>query len=346
MPNTHLNLVHRIVEVKGSRHNLAKGSTILTEYDVPTNPWYYSQNSSPNIPYSILMEIALQPCGFLSAYLGTTFLYPDEDLYFRNLDGKGTLLKSIDVRGKTITNTATLLSSSSIQGTIIQSFSFQVAYEGEIFYQGEAVFGHFSSDALAKQIGLDRGHNVLPWLEMATNLAPTSIDLDNPIDRHKYYQIQPDRPHYRLAQYQLDLLNEINIIPGGGQYRQGYIYATKYIEPTDWYFRCHFYQDPVMPGSLGLEAMLQAMQAYLLDLDLGKQFPSPQFTPLIDTETTWKYRGQIPYGSEKIFLEIHISKIEITPNRVTAIGDASLWKPSMRIYEVKNLGICLKNYNN
>ena len=36
------------------------------------------------MPYSVLMEIALQPCGLLGAYLGSTLKFPDKNLYFRN----------------------------------------------------------------------------------------------------------------------------------------------------------------------------------------------------------------------------------------------------------------------
>ncbi|MBD1896953.1 PfaB family protein [Coleofasciculus sp. FACHB-129] len=343
MPNTHLNLVHRVLEVNGKRHELTKHSSIVTEYDVPTEPWYYRQNSSPTIPYSILMEIALQPCGFLSAYLGTTLLYPNQDLYFRNLDGQGRLLKDIDIRGKTITNTARLLSSSNIQGVIIQSFDFQMVCDGEPFYEGTAAFGHFSPQSLANQVGLDRGKDVPPWYETenTTGLAKAKIDLRSPESRAKFYRLNQARPHYRLAQYQLDLLNEVRIIQGGGNYQQGYIYARKEVKPNDWYFKCHFYLDPVMPGSLGIEGILQAMQVYALQNDLGKQFKSPRFVQAIDHLIVWKYRGQIPHGHTEMYLEVHISKVDITPNKVTLIGDASLWKPNLRIYEVKDIALCL-----
>ena len=343
MPNTHLSLVSRVLEVQGERHQLKKGSSIITEYDVPINPWFYRQNSSETTPYSILMEIALQPCGFLSAYLGTTLLYPDRSLYFRNLDGDGTILKDIDIRGKTLTNKSTLLSTSNIQGMILQSFDFEVSCEGEIFYQGSASFGHFSPEALANQVGLDMGKNVLPWYETenSLNLPEINLDLRTQEIRNKYYQINPHKPHYRLAQYQLDLLNEVKIIPKGGKYQQGYIYARKDVKPTDWYFKCHFYQDPVMPGSLGIEAMIQAMQVYALHLDLGKHLKSPRFIQLLDHKTVWKYRGQIPPDQPEMYLEVHLSKIEIHSDKIMVIGDASLWKPKMRIYEVKDLAICL-----
>lgn len=342
LPNTHLQLVHRVLEVKGKRHQLTKNSIIVSEYDAPADPWYYRQNSSPTLPYPILMEMALQPCAVLSIYLGTTLLYP-QDLYVRNLDGQGRLIKDVDIRGKTVTNTARLLSSSNIQGVIIQTFDFQLTCDGESFYQGESAFGYFNPKALANQVGLDRGQNVRPWYEKEniTGLPETKIDLRSGDSRAKFYHINEDQPYYRLASHQLDLLNEVRLVAGGGRYHQGYIYAAKEVKPTDWYFKCHFFQDPVMPGSLGVEAILQAMQVYALHLDLGKHLKSPRFKHVIDHKIDWKYRGQITPGQTEMYLEVHLSKIEVTPDKVTLIGDASLWKPKLRIYEIKNIAICL-----
>ncbi|NER25091.1 MAG: beta-hydroxydecanoyl-ACP dehydratase [Symploca sp. SIO1C2] len=345
MPNTHLNLVSRVLEVKGKCHQIKRGSSIIAEYDVPIHPWYYRQNSSATVPYSILMEIALQPCGFLSAYLGTTLLYPNQSFYFRNLDGCGIIFKDIDIQGKTITNTSTLISTSNIQGMILQSFNFQLVCDEEIFYQGEASFGHFSPEVLANQVGLDLGKNSLPWYKKENTLKLPEIDLNllTQESRNKYYKINPNQPHYRLAQHQLDLLNEVKIIAKGGKYQKGYIYAKKNIKPIDWYFKCHFYQDPVMPGSLGVEAMLQAMQIYALHLDLGKYLKSPRFIQILNHKIVWKYRGQIPPQHPEMYLEVHLSKIDIQAEKTIIIGDASLWKPNMRIYEVKDLAIGLVN---
>ncbi|WP_392532240.1 beta-ketoacyl synthase N-terminal-like domain-containing protein [Nostoc sp. C117] len=343
MPNTHLQLVHRVLELEGERHQLIKGSTIVTEYDVPLDPWYCRQNSSEAIPYSILMEIGLQPCGLLSAYLGTTLLHPSQSLCFRNLDGQGHLIKDIDIRGKTITNISKLVSSINMKGNILQKFEFKVACDGEVFYTGDASFGYFNPESLANQVGLDSGQDVPPWYETKNNLKlpEIQIDLRTPESRNRYYQIQPHRPHYRLAKYQLDVLNELKIITGGGNYNQGYIYAQKEIKPNDWYFKCHFYLDPVMPGSLGVEAVLQALQAYALHIDLGNQMKSPRFVPVMDHQVVWKYRGQIPQTQTLMYLEVHISRIDITEEKITLVGDASLWKPNLRIYEVKNVAISL-----
>ncbi|MCZ6632966.1 MAG: PfaB family protein, partial [bacterium] len=86
-PNGDLQLISRVLEVHGQRGEFSPDSHLIAEYDVPSDPWFYRQNPYPALPYSIAMEIALQPCGFLSAYLGSTLPYPEVDFYFRNLDG-------------------------------------------------------------------------------------------------------------------------------------------------------------------------------------------------------------------------------------------------------------------
>ncbi len=346
IPNTHLNFISRALEVEGECHKFNKGAYIITEYDAPKHAWYYRQNSSIDIPYSIIMEMGLQPCGLLSAYLGSVFLVPGESLFFRNLDGNGIIEKDIDIRGKVLTNKARLLSSTNISGIIIQKFDFDITCEKETFYKGEAAFGYFTPEALSNQVGLDGGKDVSPWykLDEAKDYPKISIELRDEEARKKFYRIKDEKPYYRLAEHQLNLLHNAVIVENGGKFKKGYIYAEKTVYPNDWYFKCHFYRDPVMPGSLGIEAILQAMRLYALHKDLGGRFKSPCFCQAINNKSIWKYRGQIPHGKNKMYLEVDISEIKNYDNGVLIIGDASLWKPGMRIYEVKDAAIYLKEY--
>src|SRR5512146_2707619 len=70
IPNGDLLLMDRVISIQGERFHPAPGAEIVVEYDVPADAWYYHDNSYPTMPYSVFMEIALQPCGFLSAHLG------------------------------------------------------------------------------------------------------------------------------------------------------------------------------------------------------------------------------------------------------------------------------------
>jgi len=340
-PNGDLKLISRIVEINATRLKFTGQPNLVSEYDVPAAPWWNKQNSYPVMPYSILMEIGLQPCGFLSAYLGSTLAYPNEDFYFRNLDGDGHLLRVIDLRGKTIRNRVELLSATAIQGIIIQKFSYQLAVDDAPFYAGTAVFGYFKPQSLANQVGLDQGKKVAPWYEQAAGLPVSKINLTAPSARQQWYQAAADKPFYRLAGDQLNFLDEALVIPGGGRHGQGYIFASKKINPQDWFFSCHFYQDPVMPGSLGVEAILQALQIFALHQNLGAQLKSPHFTHVADHQTVWIYRGQMTPSDTTMRLEIHLTGIETAPGQVTLRGDASLWKGDLRIYEVKQIGLRL-----
>ena len=49
----------------------------------------------------------------------------------------------------------------------------------------------------------------------------------------------------------------VSVEPHGGAYGLGYIVAEKDLAPDDWYFPCHFKDDPVMAGSLMAEGGVQ-----------------------------------------------------------------------------------------
>ncbi|MEO0790314.1 MAG: PfaB family protein, partial [Bacteroidota bacterium] len=343
-PNGDLQLISRVLKVDGTRGDLSKNSTIYTEYDVPEGAWYYQQNSASVMPYSILMEIGLQPCGLLGAYLGSTLIFRDQDLYLRNLDGDGELVNLVsgtDLRRKIISNKSVLVSSIAHGDTILQRYTFELSVDGQVFYSGSASFGFFTKQALAGQAGLDKGQHVPAWYK-TEKLQPRDymqIKLDSLYGKMKLFKAPENKPHYRLAADQLNMVHNLIIAKDKGNYGKGYIYAQKFVKTYDWYFTCHFYQDPVMPGSLGVESILQAMQVYALHQDLGKDFISPKFEQVFDHKTVWKYRGQILLDVKEMSLEVHIKSVEQRSNQLVIIGDAYLWNGEMRIYQVTDLAL-------
>ena len=97
--------------------------------------------------------------------------------------------------------------------------------------------------------------------------------------------------------------------------------------------------DPVMPGSLGLETIVQAIQAYALQAGLGQGLAAPRFAQVENHETVWKYRGQVLSDSRHVNVEVHIKQVERVGGEVKIIADASLWKDTLRIYEFTNVGV-------
>jgi 3-hydroxymyristoyl/3-hydroxydecanoyl-(acyl carrier protein) dehydratase len=343
-PNSDLQLISRILSVDGTKGDFSKDVPIIAEYDVPEEAWYYQQNSNITMPYSMLMEIALQPCGLLGAYLGSTLQFPEKDLYLRNLDGDGetfALPTGTDFRGKTITNKSILVSSIAHGGTILQRYTFELSVEGHLFYKGNSSFGFFTAEALAAQAGLDKGAEIPAWYisEQLQQSNYMKIKLDSLYGKMKLFKAPESKPHYRLAADQLNMLHELIIAKDKGQFGKGYIHATKFVKTYDWFFTCHFYQDPVMPGSLGVESILQAMQVFALQQDLGAAFKSPKFVQVANHKTVWKYRGQILLSVKEMHLEVHIKTIEKRGNQLVMIANAFLWNDKMRIYQVTDIAL-------
>ena len=68
-------------------------------------------------------------------------------------------------------------------------------------------------------------------------------------------------PHSEMLMF--DSIQHIDAT--SGDYKKGLIEASLSINPSLWFFDCHFTNDPVMPGCLGLDAMWQLVGFYLGD---------------------------------------------------------------------------------
>lgn len=329
LPNGDLRLVHRIRHFEGERHVFTGEPRLIGEYDVPWQAWYLEPYITPEPSYAALMEMALQTCGFLSSYMGAILETPEEDWYYRNLDGEGQLLTLPDLRGQTVTSTAQMLSSQATKGCVVERFLFELACGDAPFYRGSTTFGFFTAELLANQVGLDGGRTVLPWLEQVTRDVPTL-----PMRKRLFSRSEP--PHM-----QADLLDEAIVVEDGGVQGRGYIWARRAIGPGDWFFACHFYEDPVMPGSLGVEAIMQALRVFCEESGLASQLSAPRYVHTFDRSISWKYRGQVPPTTNAYQVEVHITAIERWPGAITVVGDASLWADQLRIYSVQNITLCL-----
>ncbi|HTX79473.1 MAG TPA: hypothetical protein VMC62_07385 [Longilinea sp.] len=319
IPNGDLLLMSRILTIQGQPGQFDQPSVITAEYDVPMDAWYL-ENGSTQLPISIYLEIALQPCGFLSAFLGTSLRFPEVDFFFRNLDGQVQITAPVDVRGKAIQTRAALLKTVFSGTTIIQHFSFELACEGTVFFKGSSSFGYFPNHSM-DQVGLDGGKPSAPWLSS----HPVSDGL-RPLPKN-------DRLDGKLR-----LIEHIATDSNGGASQAGYVYASRPNSPDDWYYACHFYQDPVMPGSLGIEAIAQAMTVFAQEQD-----PSLRgLSMAVGQEMTWKYRGQVLQKNKQMQVEVHLKESHVADGARLLSGDASLWADDIRIYEVHNMTLALQ----
>lgn len=319
LPGPPYHFMTRIVAVDGPYQGMAVGSAVTAEYDVPHDAWFFAENAAPTMPAAVLMEVALQPCGWLGCYVGSP-VQIDAELLFRNLDGDLRVLREVRPDTRTVSTRAELADVSRASGMIIETFRIECHADGELLLHGTAVFGYFLTTAFEQQPGLP------PTPAERERLAEPC---DNPPALH--------RPgHVHQAGPMLMMLDRITgYWPRGGAAGLGRIRAEKDVDPGEWFFKAHFFQDPVMPGSLGVEAMCQLLQWYAAERGIAAATPGARFEPIaLNEPLTWTYRGQVVPGDRLVTVEMEILEIR----DATVFAAAWLWVDGRRIYRVNHLG--------
>jgi 3-hydroxymyristoyl/3-hydroxydecanoyl-(acyl carrier protein) dehydratase len=122
----------------------------------------------------------------------------------------------------------------------------------------------------------------------------------------------------------------------------GVIVGEKDVDVSEWFFKAHFFQDPVQPGSLGVEALLQLLQYFMLDTGMDADVEDARFEPmLLGAPMVWKYRGQVTPKNDMITTVMEITEVGVDDIGPFVIGAGSLWCDGLRIYEVSNMGMRL-----
>ncbi len=61
----------RITAIDAPKGVPVSGGTLEAEYQIPPDAWYFSENGNRTMPYAVLLEAALQPCGWFASYKGS-----------------------------------------------------------------------------------------------------------------------------------------------------------------------------------------------------------------------------------------------------------------------------------
>lgn len=105
---------------------------------------------------------------------------------------------------------------------------------------------------------------------------------------------------------------------------------------------CHFWCDPVMPGSLGIEAMMQCLEMYSVATDQARGMQRPAFNHDVG-KTQWKYRGQLTPKNDRMDCEVHVKSVERTAGRVTLVADGCLFVDRLRVYSATDLRLVVED---
>ncbi|KLU16242.1 MULTISPECIES: bifunctional 3-hydroxydecanoyl-ACP dehydratase/trans-2-decenoyl-ACP isomerase [Xenorhabdus] len=119
----------------------------------------------------------------------------------------------------------------------------------------------------------------------------------------------------------------------GGIYNKGYIEAELDINPELWFFDCHFVNDPVMPGCLGLDAMWQ-----LVGFFLGWIGGEGKGRALGVGEV--KFTGQVLPTAKKVTYRINLKRV-INRKLIMGLADGEVLVDGKLIYTATDLKVGL-----
>jgi len=125
-----------------------------------------------------------------------------------------------------------------------------------------------------------------------------------------------------------------NIQSDKGKYSKGLVEAELNIKKDMWFFDCHFKEDPVMPGCLGLDAMWQLVGFYLGWLgELGKG-------RALGVNSV-KFTGEVLKNVKITRYQVDMKRILKKEGAVVGLADGILFADNKSIYAAENLKVGL-----
>ena len=119
-----------------------------------------------------------------------------------------------------------------------------------------------------------------------------------------------------------------------GEFKKGTIKAELDIKNDLWFFDCHFKEDPVMPGCLGLDAMWQLVGFYLGWLG------NPGRGRALGVNNV-KFTGEVLKNCKIAFYQIDMKRILIKEGTTVGLANGILLTDGKKIYSAENLKVGL-----
>ena len=129
-----------------------------------------------------------------------------------------------------------------------------------------------------------------------------------------------------------DRISKIN--ENGGEFKKGSLSAELDVKKDLWFFDCHFKDDPVMPGCLGLDAMWQLVGFFLGWLG------NPGKGRALGVGTV-KFTGEVLQNIKLVKYKIDMKKIMSPGGTTVGLANGVVYADDKKIYTAESLKVGL-----
>ena len=129
-----------------------------------------------------------------------------------------------------------------------------------------------------------------------------------------------------------DRISKIN--ENDGEFKKGSLSAELDVKKDLWFFDCHFKDDPVMPGCLGLDAMWQLVGFFLGWLG------NPGKGRALGVGTV-KFTGEVLQDIKLVKYEIDMKKIMSPGGTTVGLANGVVYADDKKIYTAESLKVGL-----
>ncbi|HYX17849.1 MAG TPA: PfaB family protein [Nostoc sp.] len=353
LPNPPYLFINRVNKIEGIRGEYGSGF-IQTEYDLPADAWFAVDGQ---IPIGIYEE-AGQGFLLLLGYLGTDFDNQGQRS-FRLLDLTATFLSYQPENIKTMRYDVKINSAVKTASNLVVFFSGECFLNDKLFLKiSGGCAGLFSDEELDQGQGIifterdekERSQIQKQHFQPLLSCQKSTFHRQDLVHLTQgniaacfgsNYQQNGLNPSLRLPSEKLLMFDQVlSVDPQGGAAGLGLVTATKTVEPSDWYFLCHFKNDPTMPGSLMVEGSSQLLQFYMLFLGLQSCTKNARFQAITQRPQIVRFRGQVTPAFGTLTYRIEVIEMGRSPQPF-AIANVEIIYGNKIIAYIKNLGLQL-----
>lgn len=344
MPSPPFMFITRILSINAEFGEFKPGSSIEAEYDVREDCILRTSREGVSaLVFGEASHIGI----FLAGYMGIDAV-SNGTAKFRVTDTDTTYQES---RYPIIGETARVIFTIERfvkNGDITLLFCSYKVYLGDVLTIAAKEIGGFFTQKV-----LDNGMGIRE--ELKTYEGPTLPSPYAPVSSRKYFDKEEVHAYLQgdpvkcfgvpcvncVTSYQvkedIEFLDRIVDISGtGGAYGLGYIIGEKDIDETFWPFKCHFKNDPILPGTIMLEGITQVsifFQIYQGLFNTSKAV-NARFEPNHTVKNT--FRGEVRPGKHTLRFRIDPREVRSTKEGIRFAHDSSVYCDGLQVIQQKN----------